>query len=83
MLADDDQEKLAFPLLVIVSVTKLEFRPERLASYSYEDLVLACLHNAFTNMHVTSGYRWRAKIPYKPEKKKRLMIEGVWFMGVV
>ena len=36
MLAEDDQEELASPLLVIASVTKLEFRPERLGAYFYE-----------------------------------------------
>ena len=35
-LMDNDQEELAGPLLVIASVSKSEFRPERLASYSYE-----------------------------------------------
>ena len=47
MLADDDQEELASPLLVISSVTKSEFKPEHLASYSYEVSSLSMpIHNA-------------------------------------
>ena len=48
-LTMDDKEVLASPLLVVASVGKEEFRPERLASYTYKVSIKAwlckgCMH---------------------------------------
>lgn len=41
LLSTNDQEDLTLPLLVLASVGKTDFRPERLATYTYQVLCSA------------------------------------------
>ena len=55
----DDKEVLASPLLVVASVGKEEFRPERLASYTYK---------------VSVKFRMLCKIHWCSHLRKRLLV---------